>query len=121
MDIKNLINSLPSNAAYKVKQPRLWILVNLVISDQIKETKPALELIGINGQYLLGFNFPPQIGEYFPYEGHIWQVINYPIQFPTRYKTSSVKKSPLLFAKYIETCENDTQLLERLLELQITG
>jgi hypothetical protein len=83
----------------------------------MKERSPVIALSGISGQYLLGFNLPPQLGEYFPYEGHIWKIIAKPIQFPTRYRSQGAKRSPLVFAQYVESCSNDDQMLMRLLEL----
>jgi hypothetical protein len=117
MDFQELINSVGQSNPYKIRQPRLWSLTVLVMPDEVKEKMPAIALSGISGQYLLGFNFPPKLGEYFPYEGHIWRIIAEPIQFPTRYKSRGLKKSPLLFAQYIESFRTDDQMLRRLLEL----
>ncbi|MBW4527282.1 MAG: hypothetical protein KME18_19195 [Phormidium tanganyikae FI6-MK23] len=117
MDFQELIDSVRQSKPYKIRQPRLWSLCVLIVSDDLKEKTPAIELSGVSGQYLLGFNFPPKLGEHFPYEGHIWRIIAEPIQFPTRYKSRGVKKSPILFAQYVESHENDDQILRRLLEL----
>ena len=117
MKFQELINAVSTPKPYKIKQPRLWSLCALIVPDEFKERTPIIDLSGIAGQYLLGFNFPPKLGEYFPYERHIWQIIANPIQFPTRYKTQGVKKSPLVFAQYVESFSDDDQMLLRILEL----
>lgn len=117
MEFQELINAVSSSKSYKIRQPRSWSLCCLIVPEQVKETMPMINLSGISGQYLLGFNFPPQLGEYFPYESHIWKVITKPIQFPTRYRSRGEKRSPLVFAQYVETCADNDQMLRRLLEL----
>lgn len=117
MDFQELINSVGQSNPYKIRQPRLWSLTILMMPDEVKEKMPAISLSGISGQYLLGFNFPPRLGEYFPYEDHIWRIVAEPIQFPTRYKSRGVKKSPVLFAQYVESFKDESQMLARLLEL----
>ena len=117
MEFHEVISTLGKTNPYKIRQPRLWSLTVLLMPDDIKDKMPAIALSGINGQYLLGFNYPPRLGEYFPYEGHLWRIIAEPIQFPTRYKTRSIKKSPLVFAQYVESHEDEAQMLSRLLEL----
>ncbi|MBD1847638.1 hypothetical protein H6F89_30420 [Cyanobacteria bacterium FACHB-63] len=121
MEFRDVINSIEKSKPYKIRQPRLWALCALIVPDELKEKTPAIDLEGIAGRYLLGFNFPPKNGEYFPYEAHIWQIVTEPIQFPTRYKSRGEKRSPLLFAKYIESHEDDDQMLARLIELSVNS
>lgn len=117
MNLQDVLASIPADKPYKIRQPRLWSLVHLLVSDSDREKMSALDLVGISGQYLLGFNFPPRVDEYFPYENHIWQIIAEPVQFPTRYRSRTVKKSPLIFARYVESQTDEMQMLGRLLEL----
>lgn len=117
MEFQELVDAVSKPKPYKVKQPRLWALCALIVPEQLKEQTPMIDLKGVNGQYLLGFNYAPQLGEHFPYEGHIWEIVAKPIQFPTRYRSSGEKRSPLVFAQYVESCADDEQMLMRLLEL----
>jgi len=117
MNLQELINAVSMSFPYKIKQPRSWALCCLMVPESLKEKTAMLDLSGISGNYLLGFNVPPQCGDYFPYEGHIWKVAAKPIQFPTRYKTQGQKRSPLVIAQYVESFNSEAQMLTRFLEL----
>jgi hypothetical protein len=117
MDFNELIESFPEANHFKIKQPRLWALCIFQMPEGITEKYPAIDLVEVHGQYLLGFNYPPRVNEYFPYQGHIWRIIAEPIQFPTRYNTRTKKRSPLVLTKHVEPYQDETQMLTRLLEL----
>lgn len=117
MNLQELLKAVTTSFPYKIKQPRSWVLCYLMIPESLREKTAMIDLSGISGSYLLGFNVSPQCNDYFPYEGHIWKVAAKPIQFPTRYKTKGHKRSPLIIAEYVETFNNEAQMITRLLEL----
>lgn len=101
----------------KIRQPRLWILCAFYLPDEVAETRSAIEVSKVRGQFLLGFNFRPSKGEVFPYEGHLWRVKGEIMQFPTRYRTKSRKESPFVVCEYLESYDNEMQMFSRMLEL----
>lgn len=117
MDFSELIKTFPEPNTFKIRQPRLWALCVFCMPEDIREKYPAIDLIEVHGQYLLGFNYPPRVGEYFPYQGHLWRITAEPIQFPTRYNTRTKKRPPVVLTEYIEPYQNDVQMLIRLVEL----
>ncbi|MBW4528535.1 MAG: hypothetical protein KME18_25765 [Phormidium tanganyikae FI6-MK23] len=116
MDFQDVVQATQTGRSFKIKQPRFWVLCSLYLPDEIAENLPAIDVTKVRGQYLLGFNFKLVKGEYFPYCGHIWQVANNPIQFPTRYKTTGRKDSPFIMAKYISTYESEAEMFAAMIE-----
>lgn len=117
MDFNELLNAIPEANHVKIRQPRLWALTVFQTPDWLKERHPAIDLIEVNGQYLIGYNYQPRVGEVFPYLGHIWRVCVEPIQFPARFKSRGQKRPPLVLTEYVEPYQDETQMLIRLLEL----
>lgn len=117
MNFQDVVNTTQQSRSFKIKQSRFWVLCHLYLPDHVAETLSAIEVAKVRGQYLLGFNFKPVKGEYFPYCGHIWRVANHPIQFPTRYKTSGRKDSPFVMAEYEATYESESEMFAAMLNL----
>ncbi|MBW4441820.1 MAG: hypothetical protein KME10_11400 [Plectolyngbya sp. WJT66-NPBG17] len=121
MDFQDVVRATQTGRSFKIKQPRFWVLCSLYLPDQIAENLPAIDVAKVRGQYLLGFNFKPVKGEYFPYGGHIWKVSNNPIQFPARYKTTGRKDSPFILAQYESTYESEAEMFATMLQLSVNS
>ncbi|MBW4525057.1 MAG: hypothetical protein KME18_07650 [Phormidium tanganyikae FI6-MK23] len=117
MEFSEALSATQITNHIKIRQPRLWILCGFYLPDAVAETRSAIDVAKVRGQFLLGFNFPPKLGECFPYEGHIWRVKGEPIQFPTRYRSKSRKESPFVACEYLESYSDEMQMFTRLLEL----
>ncbi|MBW4525387.1 MAG: hypothetical protein KME18_09370 [Phormidium tanganyikae FI6-MK23] len=117
MEFSEAVNATQITNHIKIRQPRSWVLCNFYLPDEVAETRSAIEVSKVRGQFLLGFNFRPIKGECFPYEGYIWRVKGEIIQFPTRYRTKSRKESPFVVCEYVESYSNETQMFKRMLEL----
>ncbi|MBD2078797.1 hypothetical protein [Leptolyngbya sp. FACHB-17] len=100
-----------------VKQPRSWVLCAFYLPDDAAENIPAIDLVKVRGQYLIGFNFRPSKGEILPYEGHLWRVKGEVVQFPARYRSRGRKDTPFVICEYVESCESEMQMFSRMLEL----
>ncbi|MCY6492125.1 hypothetical protein [Leptolyngbya sp. GGD] len=121
MEFQEVVKATQQSRTFKIKQPRFWVLCHLYLPDEVAEHLSAIEVSKVRGQYLLGFNFKPEKGEYFPYCGHIWRVKNNPIQFPARYKTKGRKEPPFVMAEYVTTCDSEAEIFTAMLDLSINS
>lgn len=117
MELSEAIAATQITNPIKIRQPRLWVLCAFYLPDHVAETRNAIEVSKVRGQFLLGFNFRPSKGEVFPYEGHLWRVKGEIMQFPTRYRTKTRKESPFVVCEYLESYEDEMQMFARILEL----
>ncbi|MBD1847370.1 hypothetical protein H6F89_28980 [Cyanobacteria bacterium FACHB-63] len=117
MEFQEAVNATQITNHIKIRQPRLWITCAFYLPDHAAETRSAIDVAKVRGQYLLGFNFRPSKGECFPYEGHLWRVKGEIIQFPTRYRSRGRKDSPFVACEYVESYTDEMQMFSRMLEL----
>jgi hypothetical protein len=117
MNFQDVIQTTQARKTFTIRQSRLWVVCGFWLPDNLAENMPAIELAKVRGNYLLGFNFKPEEGEYIPYLGHIWQILNQPIQFPTRYKASGQKNTPFVMTEYVESYSNDSEIIPAILRL----
>lgn len=117
MDFNEASQALNFHSEFKIKQSRFWVSVAFYLPDEIASKQPAIESVKVRGQYLIGFNFPPQKDEVFPYEGHLWRASYNPIQFPARYKSKSKKHTPYLMTEYLDSYDNEIEMMLKLIEL----
>jgi hypothetical protein len=116
MDFKEAAQSLTYRNPIKITQTRLWLSVAFYLPESVAMNLPATQTLKVRGQYLIGFNFKPQKGEVFPYEGHLWKVTSEPIQFPARYKTQNKKYPPYLMTEYLDSYQDDIEMMFKLIE-----
>lgn len=117
MDFNEASQAVNFHSAFKIKQSRFWVLVAFQLPDEIASKQPAIESLKVRGQYLIGFNFPPKKDEVFPYEGHLWRASHNPIQFPARYKSKGKKHTPYLMAEYLDSYQDEIEMMFKLIEL----
>ncbi len=117
MDFNEASQALNFQSAFKIKQSRFWVSVAFQLPDEIAAKQPAIESLKVRGQYLIGFNFPPKKDEVFPYEGHLWKASHNPIQFPARYKSQGKKHTPYLMAEYLDSYQDEIEMMFKLIEL----
>jgi hypothetical protein len=117
MDIKEVSQALSYHNEFKIKQSRFWVSVAFQLPDEIASKQPATLSVKVRGQYLIGFNFPPKKDEVFPYEGHLWRASHNPIQFPARYKSKGKKHTPYLMAEYLDSYQDEIEMMFKLIEL----
>ena len=121
MDFNEASQALNFHQSFKIKQSRFWVSVAFQLPDEIASTLPAIDSLKVRGQYLIGFNFQPQKDEVFPYEGHLWKARHHPIQFPARYKSKSKKHTPYLMAEYLDSYQDEIEMMVKLIELSSNG
>jgi|GEM_PF-617582 len=121
MDFNEASQALNFHQSFKIKQSRFWVSVAFQLPDEIASTLPAIRSLKVRGQYLIGFNFPPKEDEVFPYEGHLWRARHHPIQFPARYKSKSKKHTPYLMAEYLDSYQDEIEMMAKLIELSSNG
>jgi hypothetical protein len=99
MNSKFLIGSKPINIT--IRQQRVFYLCHIRISQEMRDRIPLTEASKIHGDFLLGFSFPPKIGDIFVYEGHEILIMDDPLQHPSRYKSKGKKHPPELNCEVI--------------------
>ena len=117
MDFNEASQALNFHNEFKIKQSRFWVSVAFYLPDEIASTLSAIDSVKVRGQYLIGFNFPPQKDEVFPYEGHLWKARHNRIQFPARYKSQGKKHTPYLMAEYLDSYQDEIEMMFKLIEL----
>jgi hypothetical protein len=117
MDIKEVSQALSYRNEFKIKQSRFWVSVAFYLPEEVAANLPAIESLKVRGQYLIGFNFPPKKDEVFPYEGHLWRATHNPLQFPARYKSQGKKHTPYLMAEYLDSYQDEIEMMFKLIEL----
>jgi hypothetical protein len=116
MDFNEASQALTFHHEFKIKQSRFWVSVAFQLPDEIVSKQPAIESLKVRGQYTIGFNFPPKKDEVFPYEGHLWRAKHSPIQFPTRYHSRSKKYPPYLMVEYLDSYQDEIEMMFKLIE-----
>lgn len=116
MNLNDTSEALNFHQTFKIKQSRFWVSVAFQLPDEIASKQPATLSLNVRGQYLIGFNFPPKRDEVFPYEGHLWRARHHPIQFPARYKSKSKKHTPYLMAEYLDSYQDEIEMMLKLIE-----
>lgn len=117
MNLNEASQALNFHQSFKIKQSRFWVSVAFQLPDEIASTLPATLSLKVRGQYLIGFNFQPQKDEVFPYEGHLWKATHNPIQFPARYKSKGKKHTPYLMVDYLDSYQDEIEMMVKLIEL----
>lgn len=112
----NFYQLIPSTNEVAIRQQRIWCNCLLLLPEEVRERTPQQQVERCNGNFVLGFSRLPYTGERFPFEGHIWEVIREPLQFPCRYKSRDKKKPAIVFTKHVGSYENDSDALVKLLE-----
>jgi len=120
MNFTEASQALSFHSEFKIRQSRVWVSVAFQLPDKIASTLSAIDSLKVRGQYLIGFNFPPQKDEVFPYEGHLWKARHHPIQFPARYKSKGKKHTPYLMAEYLDSYSDEIEMMLKLIELSTT-
>jgi hypothetical protein len=94
MNPEYLLGSVPINVT--IKQQRLFFLCRIRLSEAARNTIPLQDASKIHGDFLLGFSYPPQKGDIFEYEDRLIQIVQEPMQYPSRYKSREKKRPPML-------------------------
>jgi hypothetical protein len=121
MDFNEANRAVNFRQELKIKQTRFWVSVAFYLPDEIAATRSAIDTIKVRGQYLIGFNFQPRKNEVFPYEGYFWKVEHDPIQFPSRYNAKSKKYPPYLMATYLDSYDDQVEMMVKLIALSINS
>ena len=117
MDFNEAYQATSFHQEFKIKQSRFWVSVAFQLPDEIASSLPAINSLKVRGQYLIGFNFQPKKDEVFPYEGHLWRATHNPIQFPSRYKSRGKKYTPYLMTEYLDSYQDEIEMMVKLIEL----
>jgi hypothetical protein len=107
---------IPATNPVAIRQQRIWCNCLLLLPDDVRNSTPLLTVERCHGNFVLGFSQMPILGEKFPFEGQIWEVVKHPIQFPSRYKTRSKKKPAIVITKWACSYNNDEEMMQFLLD-----
>lgn len=100
----------------RFKGERIHILCVMQLPDEVRDRMARADVQRCHGRFLLGFNFPPTVGEVYPYQGQLWELVKPPLQFPHRYGSKEEKQAAIALFKWVGSYESLDGLVEGYLQ-----